>query len=249
MTVAVAVIGKSGSGKTTLVKSILNAVHNSHPDKSVLLVDNDLSTELGRTFGVDIKNTIHDIRTGNYKYKAKIPEGMTKQEFVEWALQDILANLYDDIDLIISGPVSTKDCNCFIAEQIDEALVRLINSYDFVIFDCEYDLAYLNQLVDFPIDVTLIVADTSVSSVYSSEKIKESSLGFAAPGQLGIVLNKVKNRRIPENISAILTEYDIDILGTLPYDEKLEQDILTKDSELLSELVKELLFRLNLPPL
>ena len=246
MTISIAVIGKSGSGKTTLAKSILTALHEHYANKSILLVDNDLNCELGYTFGVDVKDTIYDIRAGKYGYKTRIPEGMSKYEFIEWALQDILINVYDDIDLIASGPVSTKNCNCFIAGQINDALVKLFKAYDIVIFDCEYDLEYLHQLVDYPVDVTLVVTDCSITSIYSSSKIKQSSVKLAIPGQLGVVLNKVKGQ-IPDNISKMLTEYDLDVLGTLPYDEALEHDSIKKDSPKLVDATKELLFRLNLP--
>lgn len=247
MTVAIAVIGKSGSGKTTFTNSLLAAYSEAHPDRSVLLVDADLSRELGLTFGIEIKNTIFDIRTGKHRYPGKLPEGMTKQEFIEWALDDITQNLYDEIDIIAAGPIYTKDCSCFVANLIKESMAKLVNNYDTVIFDCEYDLEYLRQIVDFPIDVTLIIADTSITSVYSASKIKENSHELAAPSQLGILLNKVKNRKIPENVTTLLSEYDLDILGILPFDEELEGENLPKESRVIIDSTREILFRLNFP--
>jgi len=249
MTVTIAVTGKSGSGKTSVTKAILESLHDMHPDKSILLLDTDLTGELGCTFGVDITNNVYDIKMNQYDYKSRLPENMSRQEFIEWALQDIMINMYDEVDILSVGLISSKDCRCYITEKINDALIKLIDMYDIVIFDCEYDLKYLSHLVDYHIDVTLIIADTSCGSVYSAAKIKESSLALAAPGQLGLVLNKVKNRQIPENISNLLEDYEIDILGTLPYDENMENDCLSKESDILNESARELLFRLNLPPL
>lgn len=76
MTVAIAITGKGGSGKTTITKSVLTSLHNLYPEKSVLLVDNDLSCELAVSFGIEVRNTIGDIDTGKYKYKTAIPEQM-----------------------------------------------------------------------------------------------------------------------------------------------------------------------------
>ena len=59
MTVKIAVTGKSGSGKTTITKGLLKVLREYFPDKSVLLFDNDLSGELGHTYGLDIRNTIY----------------------------------------------------------------------------------------------------------------------------------------------------------------------------------------------
>lgn len=249
MTIAIALIGKSGSGKTTLAKSILTTLHDSYPDKSILLVDNDLSCELGYTFGIDIKDTIQNIRCGEYKYKSQLPDDIPRHEFIEWALQDLLINLFDDVDIIASGLIPVKESLHLMQEQLNDALIKLIKEYDIVIFDCEYDLAYLNQLVDFPIDVSLIISDTSITSVYSSAKINQTSLNLSSPGQIGLILNKVKSRQIPENTMKMLKDFDLDILGVIPFDEELEKNPVSKDSDVLLEATKELLFRLNLPPL
>ena len=48
------------------------------PEKSILLFDNDLTSELGHSFGLDIRNTIYGIRSGKHEYKTGIPEDMTK---------------------------------------------------------------------------------------------------------------------------------------------------------------------------
>jgi len=247
MTITIAIIGKSGSGKTTVTKSITTLIHNLYPNKSILLVDNDLTGELGNSFGINVNNTIFDLRFGIFRYKTKLPEQMSRQEFIEWSMQDLIHNLYDDVDLIVTGPVSTKDCSCVIASQINDSLVKLVKSYDIAIFDCEYDLEYLFQTIDYSIDTTLIVAEADIASIYVSGKIKESSLKHSSPGQIGLLLNKVNNRQIPENILQLLNEYDLNLLGSLPCDEKLIHENIKKDSTMLVEALREILFRLNLP--
>jgi len=124
---------------------------------------------------------------------------------------------------------------------------KLIKSYDMVIIDCEYDLSYVNQLVNYYPDVTLVLAEPTVTSVHSAIKITESSMKYATPGQIGVVLNKVKGSRVPENIKAMTMEYDLDILGVLPYEEELETEEGTHGSDSLGHSAQELLFRLNLP--
>ncbi len=244
MTITIAVTGKSGSGKTTVVKSLVTALHAHYPEKSVLLVDNDLSCELANTFGIEIKKNINSIRMGKYSYRPS--EKMQKHEIVEWAINDMVLNLYDEIDLIVAGPLFTKGCTCITDQFIDDALNDLFKNYDIVLFDCEYDLEYLHKLVDYPLDTTLIIADTSVSSIYSAAKIKESSMRFAAQGQIGVIVNKVKENKIPDNIAALLVENDIKMIGMLPYDKNLEFENLMRESETVTRGVDELLFRLNL---
>ena len=156
MTRKIAITGKSGSGKTTIVKAFLNILKEKYPEKSVLLFDNDLAGELGHTFGLDIRNTIYGIRSGKHEYRTGIPQQMTKQEYIEWAIEDIVIPIADNIDIIVSWLSGSKDCRCPITSQLNVALQKLIERYDFVIFDCEFDLKYLNQLIDTNIEYLFV---------------------------------------------------------------------------------------------
>lgn len=246
MTFKLAVTGKSGSGKTTVVKSFLKIFQELFPEKSILLFDNDLSGELGHSFGLDVRNTIYGIRSGKHEYKTGIPDDMSKQEFIEWAMEDILVEIADNVDLIVSWFVGSKDCRCPITGQINDAVLKLINRYDIVIFDCEFDLKYLNQLVDTNIDTTLIVANPSEESAYLAKRIEEFSAKYAAGNQLGVVINKVENNNI-NAVYDLLKKYDLDVLGVIPYDTELEKNSIAKDSEIVKSAIEQFYFRLNLP--
>ena len=246
MSIKIAVTGKSGSGKTTLTKSFLKILRENFPDKSILLFDNDLTGELAHSFGLDIRNTIYGIRSGKHEYKTGIPQGMTKHEYVEWAIEDILVSLSDNVDIIVSWFVGAKDCRCPITGQINDACQKLIERYDFVIFDCEFDLKYLNQLVDTDIDLTLVVANPTIDSLHLAKRITEFSAKYAAGGQMGVVINKVKD----ENISILTEELknaDVDVLGTVPHTQELVSGALDRNSQVVYEAVKQFYFRLNLP--
>lgn len=246
MTFKLAITGKSGSGKTTIVKAFLRIFQELFPEKSILLFDNDLSSELGHSFGLDVRNTIYGIRSGKHEYKTGIPENMSKQEFIEWAMEDILVEIADNVDLIVSWFVGSKDCRCPITGQINDAVLKLINRYDIVIFDCEFDLKYLNQLVDTNIDTTLIVANPSEESAYLAKRIEEFSAKYAAGNQLGVVINKIENNNI-NAVYDMLKKYDLDVLGVIPYDNELETCPIEKDSKLVQDAIKQFYFRLNLP--
>ena len=90
MTSTIAFIGKSGSGKTTLTRAFLNLIRKNFSQSSVLIIDNDLTLELSESFGIKTRNTIYGIKSGKHEYKTGIPQGMSKQEFIEWALEDII---------------------------------------------------------------------------------------------------------------------------------------------------------------
>jgi len=244
LTTKIAITGKSGSGKTTITKAFLNVLTEKFPDKTFLLIDNDLSGELGHSFGLDIRNTVYGIRSGKHEYKTGIPENMSKQEFIEWALEDILHPINDNTDIIATWFVGSKDCRCPITGQLNEALKKLIERYDFVLIDCEFDLKYFNQLVDTNIDQTLIIANQTEESAYLAKRIENFSAKYAIGGQMGVVINKVESNNL-ENLYNLLNKYDLEILGAVPFDNNIEQ--LTKKSILTEAAIGEFFFRLNLP--
>ena len=237
MTVKLAITGKGGSGKTTIVKAFMQIFREMFPEKSILLFDNDLASELGHSFGLDIRNTIYGIRSGKHEYKTGIPEDMSKQEYIEWAMEDILVSIDDNVDIIVSWFVGSKDCRCPVTKLINDAVIKLISRYDLVIFDCEFDLKYLNQLVDTEIDSTIIVGNPSEESAHLAKRIEEFSSKYAAGNQLGVVINKVNNKDM-SSVYELLKKYDLDILGVIPYDEELAQNPISRDSKVLQDKIK-----------
>ena len=246
MTVKLAITGKGGSGKTTIVKAFMQIFKEMFPEKSILLFDNDLASELGHSFGLDIRNTIYGIRSGKHEYKTGIPEDMSKQEFIEWAMEDILVSIDDNVDIIVSWFVGSKDCRCPVTKLINDAVIKLISRYDLVIFDCEFDLKYLNQLVDTEIDCTVIVGNPSEESAHLAKRIEEFSSKYAAGNQLGVVINKVDNKDM-SSVYELLKKYDLEILGVIPFDGDLAQNPISRDSKVVQDAIKEFYFRLNLP--
>ena len=246
MTITIAITGKSGNGKTTITKSMLYNLRLKYPEKSFLVVDNDLTTEFGFTFGHSVRETVYGIRSGKHEYKTGIPSKMTRQEYVEWAMEDIIFPLEENTDLLVTWLSPSKDCRCPITFEINNALTKLYDRYDFVLFDCEYDLKYLMQLNDYPIDTTLVIANPTEESIAVATRIVEASEKYAAEGQIGIVLNKVKSG-IPESISCKLNENNLKILGVIPYDETLEMNGVIKTSKEVNRAINDTLLRLNLP--
>ena len=246
MTTTIAITGKSGSGKTTITKAFLSVIKEKYPEKSILLFDNDLTGELGHTFGMDIRNTIYGIRSGKHEYRTGIPQQMTKQEYIEWAIEDIVIPVEDNVDIIVSWLTGSKDCRCPITGQLNDALLKLIERYDFVIFDCEFDLKYLNQLIDTNIDLTLVVANPTIESMKLTKRIVEYSAKYAVGGQMGIVINKANSEDLSE-IYSLANETDVEILGSIPYDLELAKGSVNRESENVIESIRNLYFRLNLP--
>lgn len=239
MTSTIALLGKSGSGKTTLSRAFAKLIKENFSQSTLLLIDCDLTLELSDSFGIKVKNTIYGVKSGKHEYKTGVPDGMTKQEFIEWALEDIIIEADENVDMIASWFVTPKDCNCISTKLTRDALVKLIDRYDFVIFDCEYDLKYLNSLVDYPITEAIIVSKTDKKSIELSAKIAQSSAKYASDGQLGIILNKTTKSQKTEAVE-LSQNLDLNLIGCI---DDFEDDT---DEKVLLEL-KNLYSRLNLP--
>lgn len=229
MTSTIAFIGKSGSGKTTLSKAFLKLIKKNFQDSSILIIDNDLTLELSDSFGIKTKNTLYGIKSGKHEYKTGIPDGMSKQEYIEWAIEDIIIEIDENIDMVASWFVTPKDCHCPSTKLMRDSLLKLISRYDFVIFDCEYDLKYLNLLVDCPIDVALIVAKPDKNDVSLALKIAESSRKYVFEGQLGVILNKVKKEEL-NNAMEMLNSFELNLLGYIENCENEQQILNSLDS-------------------
>ncbi len=239
MTSTIALIGKSGSGKTTLARAFLKLIRKNFPTSSILLVDNDLTSELSDSFGIKSRNTIYGIKSGKHEYKTGIPEGMTKQEYIDWALEDIVVEVDENTDMLVSHFVTPKDCKCPSTKLMRDSLSKFIDRYDFVIFDCEYDLKYLNLLVDYPIAETIIVSSDKKESIALSSKIADSSRKYAAQGQLGVILNKVKKENLNSALEAI-NGLELNFLGYIEKFEKMDYDKILNCLSLIYS-------RMNLP--
>ena len=151
-----------------------------------------------------------------------------------------------NVDIIVSWFVASKDCRCPITGQINDACLKLFERYDFVIFDCEFDLKYLNQLVDTDIDLALIVANPQLDSLNLVKRLEEFSAKYAAGGQLGVVLNKVSNADMP-SVYNLAKDFDLDILGVIPEDAELLKNPTERNSQKVIDAIKQFYFRLNLP--
>ena len=146
----------------------------------------------------------------------------------------------------MSWLVPSKDCRCPITGQITYAVKKLIDRYDIVVFDCEFDLKYLHQLVDIPMDVTLIIARPTEESIFLAQRIEEFSAKYAAGGQMALVLNNVNNNE-HDQVHEYLDKYNLEVLGIIPEDKALIQHSIDKNSQIVEDSIKGFFFRLNLP--
>lgn len=254
MTTTIAISGKGGTGKTVIVSVLLKILNKKYPNANILGIDANLNTDLIRYLGLEKKGTLHDIRTGKYKYSYELPEKGSKQELIDLYLEDIQNKFNDNIDVITSGSPVTLDCTCYNAKIIRDRMKELSLNYDIVLIDCSDDLIYLKNIINTDIDSIIIVADSSRSAITSAARLKYSARDILMPDQTTLLLNKIKQRNLPESISSLIDRYDLDIVGIIPFDEDLRDfeyagnSIFTiDDNSPIPQALDQTLYRLNLP--
>lgn len=254
MTTTIAVSGKGGTGKTIIVSVLLNILNKKYPESSILAIDANLNNDLRRYLGLSRVDTLHDVRTGKYKYTFDIPENISKQEYIDICIEDILINLTNNVDVIASGSPVTLECTCYNAKLIRERMKDLANNYDILIIDCADDLVYLKNIINIEIDSIIIVSDSSRSAITSAARLKYAAREMLHPVQTTLLLNKIKQRSLPESISGIIDKYDLEIVGIIPFDNDLRdyeyagKSIFNLESNSpIPQAIEQTLYRLNLP--
>ena len=92
----------------------------------------------------------------------------------------------------------------------------------------------------------IIIANPTIESINLAKRIGDYSAKYAAGGQLGFVINKVGNEDLTE-VYNLAKNCDMEVLGSIPYDENLAKGSITRISSVVEDAVSQLYFRLNLP--
>jgi CO dehydrogenase maturation factor len=105
----IAVAGKGGTGKTTFASLVIRYLVKNHKG-TVLAVDADPNANLSEALGMESPITISELleQTKNPK---SLPVGMSKEIFIEYKLQQSLAES-KDVDLLSMGGPQGSGCYC-----------------------------------------------------------------------------------------------------------------------------------------
>ena len=116
MAQTIALAGKGGVGKTTICGMLIEYLCEKK-NGAVLAVDADANSNLNEVLGVEVEDTLGDIREDMTRAEMAseqvIPTGMTKADYAEMRFSDALTEA-DDFDLLVMGRTQGKGCYCFV---------------------------------------------------------------------------------------------------------------------------------------
>jgi CO dehydrogenase maturation factor len=215
----IAISGKGGTGKSTISTMIIKWL-SENISKSILAVDADSNVNLNDLLGVEVNQTIGAIREEMKDKVSNLPNGMTKQQFLDYKIQTglIETKFYD---LIAMGCPEGPGCYCYSNNLLRDILETLSNNYDYVVIDNEAGMEHLSRRTTQSIDYLLIISDPTFRSVQAACKISKLVKNLdTRVKEKYLVLNRFGNPLTTE-VQKLIDSDGLNVLCTLPKDEKL----------------------------
>ena len=194
----IALTGKGGVGKTSLSAAIVRVLTQAHPEAKILAIDADPAIGLSVALGVEVKETLDEIRL---RVAKDVTEGLQDT-------QDILAEakfrIFEAMQeqkgfaFLAIGRPEAAGCYCAINTYLRQVISLLVNEFDYVVIDGEAGIEQINRRVMEKVTHLLCVSDQSRKGIQIISTIKEVSDKLASADKVGAVLNRVL---LPERIT------------------------------------------------
>ena len=222
MAQTIALAGKGGVGKTTICGMLVEYLC-SKKNGPVLAVDADANSNLNEVLGVEVEETLGDIREdiaqAEMAMDSPIPKGMTKADYAEMRFSDALTEA-DDYDLLVMGRTQGKGCYCFVNGLLTTQVAKYAKNYRYIVVDNEAGLEHLSRGVLPKVDTIILVSDCSRRGVQAagrlSEMIVDLKLGAT---QVGLIINRAPNGQISDGVRQEIDKYGMRLLGVVPHDD------------------------------
>ena len=166
----IAVAGKGGVGKTTLCGLLIQYLCQSGK-KPVLAVDADANSNLNEVLGVEIGQTLGELREeierAGSDPKYEIPKGITKADWLETRLMDAVTE-GDDFDLMVMGRSQGQGCYCFVNGLVQTQVQKLQSHYPYIVVDNEAGMEHVSRGILPQMEKVLLVSDCSRRGVQAA---------------------------------------------------------------------------------
>jgi CO dehydrogenase maturation factor len=212
----IALSGKGGTGKTTLAGLLVRYLVKTGR-KPVLAVDADSNFNLNEVLGVEVEDTLGEIREG---IRTEVPSGMTKDVWMDIKVQQSLVEA-DGYDLIVMGRPEGSGCYCAANSILAGIIEKLVKNYGFLVVDNEAGMEHFSRLTTRHIDLLIVVTDPSKRGAQAACRINElvGELGLYVGKRLAVV-NMAKNG-VPDPIAKDLECFGDAGFAAIPADDTL----------------------------
>ncbi|MDD5287634.1 MAG: AAA family ATPase [Dehalococcoidales bacterium] len=171
MSFKIAVAGKGGCGKTSVTALVIRYLRKNGK-VPVLAVDADPNVNLGESLGLKVGQTIGTILDSFQHEKISIPQGMTKEAYLEYKLNGTIVES-TGLDLITMGRGQGPECYCYPNLILKKFIDELSDNYACVVMDNEAGMEHLSRKTTEAADALLLVSNHSVKGVRAIGRILE----------------------------------------------------------------------------
>ena len=215
----IAITGKGGSGKTMLT-AIMTGLLARNSDLSILAIDADSSINLPYALGMEMEQTVAQIR----QRIIEDPEARTemKDKSMRTVMEEALEN-GKGFQLLVMGRPEGPGCFCSVNDLLRYGIDGLCKQFDVTLIDCEAGPEQVNRRVVKGVDDLIIVTDASLRGARVAGAIMEVIQRDESirPARAELVINRFKGD------DALITEnarkWDLEILGRIPDDQNITE--------------------------
>jgi len=222
MTHTIAVAGKGGTGKTTLSGLMIDYLVKKK-NGLVLAVDADANSNLNEVLGVEIEETLGDIREdiaeSGIAAEPKIPSGWSKQDYMDFRFNNALMEA-DDYDMIVMGRTQGKGCYCFVNGLLQAQIAKFAGNYRYVVVDNEAGMEHISRGILPKVDTLLLVSDCSRRGVQAVGRIAKLAQDLHLnPKTMGLIVNRAPGGKLNDGILQEINDQGLTLLGVVPHDD------------------------------
>ncbi len=220
MSYVIAVAGKGGTGKTTTSSLVVRFLLNTGK-KPVLAIDADPNSNFAESIGIKIEETIGSVLTDFLRSRGSIPQGMTKQAFLDMKLHQILKE-EKDIDTLVMGCPEGPGCYCAANAMLKSYFDDLTGNYKYVVIDNEAGMEHFSRKTETDIDLLLFCSNYSLKGLKTARRLSGliDDLGLSVKDRYLLVNNTPSelNKDFEEEIKKTGLPY----IGNIVADEQVE---------------------------
>jgi CO dehydrogenase maturation factor len=252
MSLRIAIAGKGGTGKSTFSALMCRSLL-AKGIKPLLAVDADPNSCLPEKLGIEVEQTIGELREELRQDPEKKPAGIPKGEWIEGMIHRAITESVG-LDMVVMGRQEGPDCYCFINNLLRQCLDQLGKQYEAVVIDNEAGLEHLSRRSNGSVEVLIVLAQPTITGARTAVRIVElvKSLHLDV-GNCFLVLNQM-DTPLGADLAKEFERTGLDIVGAIPTDpviheyELKAQSLLTvpdgsKAAMAIDEILKKILER------
>ena len=184
----IAVAGKGGVGKTSLSAAVVRVLTERYPDARLLAIDADPAVGLATALGIEVRETLDDIRRS-------MASGTTKNAADE-LLSEARFRLFDAIAeergfaFLAIGRPETAGCYCTVNGYLKQVISLLAQDFDYVVIDGEAGIEQVNRRVMEKVTHLLLITDQSRKGRQVIETVKQVADELVMYERCGVIVNR-----------------------------------------------------------